>query len=437
MKKYFLLATIVVIIGLMACSKDNKSEKVTDVVETVESEYSIVEKNYGRKNAEIPKIYIDTNLTPNRENYTNASVKVIDSSGQYSNIEALDASIKVRGHTTAHGEKVPYNIKFTETKNVLGMGNSKKWCLVANLFDPTQMRNMLALDFARNMGLNYTPKCEFVELYYNGADQGVYLLCSPVSEGKDKVDLDLSQNDYLLQLQPNYEYSDKVKVTTNAGLIFSIEDGNDKDLTYLNQFLADFEYSIAYGMETFEQYADVDSFVDYYVFNELIKDVDFATSSAYFYIKEGKIYAGPAWDYDLSMGNADFEYYSEYNNVTTGEENYKGFYCQKLWYMYLIQIPEFKEKVIERFYEIQPLIENLTTDNELGTNRIDNIVNIYGADFKNNFTIWNVGEKYGANAANPLPTYEENVESLRNWIICRNNWLKSEWTLSEDGGQVE
>lgn len=208
------------------------------------------------------------------------------------------------------------------------MGNSKKWCLVADLFDPTLMRNTLAMDFARNMGMDYISKSEYVEVYFNGVNQGVYRLCTPVSEGKDKV------------------------------------------------------------------------------------------------------------DYDLSMGNVDKDYYKEYNNSETVEENYKGIYCQELWFMYLMEIPEFVDKVYERFYELQPLIENLTTDNEMGRNRIDNIIDEYGEDFERNFTIWSEGKKYGANAMQPYPTFEENVEFLRKWIINRNEWLKSQWQLMDNIGST-
>ena len=426
-KKLYVLLTIIMIF-LISCGnykKDNTSESME---ESTKVPFTIVEKNYNREGIAVPKIYIDTKLIPNRDEYVETSIKIIDESKQYSDIEVVNGKIKVRGHTTAYGTKIPYNIKFSDKKNILGMGNSKKWCLIANLFDPTLMRNMLAMDFARNMGLDYTPKCEYIELFYNGQDQGLYLICQPVSEGKDKVDLDLSEGDCLLQLQPNYEYSDKMKITTHTGLIFTIEEGKDKEIENISKFINDFENSIAYGIDAVEEYADIESFVDYYVFNELFKDVDFATSSTYFYIKEGKIYAGPIWDYDLSAGNVDYSYYEKYNNIEKHEENYAGFYCQELWFMYLWQIPEFREKVIDRFFEIQPLIENLTTDNELGVNRIDNIINIYGEDFKHNFTIWDVSYRYGPNSKIPLSTYEENVEFLRSWLINRNNWLKNEWT---------
>lgn len=446
MRKFVMIsAMLMIMLMAAACSSadkkdvevkstlsENEVEKSIEIQEEEGPTYQIVENAFRKENAEIPKIYIDTTEEVGRDDYVTASVRVEDNSGQFEEISDVNAKIKLRGHTTATGDKAPYNIKFMEKKNILGMGSSKKWCLIANLFDSTQMRNRLALDLARNMGLSYTSKCEYVELYYRGEDQGMYLLCTPVSEGKDKVDINISENDYLLQLQPYPEYSNKPKITTGAGIIFSIEEGNAEDLTYLNDFMKKFEEAISYGMDSLEEYADIDSFVDFYVFNEIVKDVDFATSSTYFYIKEGKIYAGPAWDYDLSMGNVDSEYHPEYNNVNTGEENYKGLYCQKFWYYYIMQIPEFQDKVKKRFNELQPLIENLTTDNDLGKNRIDVILNQYGTDIEHNFTLWEVGKKYGIHSMAPMGTYEENVEYLRQWLKNRNEWLKGQWAVSDN-----
>lgn len=413
---------IIVLISTVACQPNKK----TDDSEKTMTETEQATEQPTEKQKELPKVYITTEADPVRNEYIKAIIKISDGNGQFDEIFCENGGVTVRGHTTAHGEKKPYNIKFPDKENVLGMGKSKKWCLIANMFDPAMIRNSLVLDFARNIGLQYTSKCEYVEVYLNEKNMGMYLMCTPVSEGKDKVDLNLSENDYLLQLQPNYTYSDKPNITTQVGFIISIEEGKTDDLSYLKKFLNDFEYSIAYGLEAVEQYADIESFVNYYVLSELVKDVDFATSSMYLYIKENRLYAGPAWDFDLSMGNVDKKYYPSYSN---SENDYEGFYCQQLWFMYLMQIPEFVEKVKIRFNELQPLIENLTTDNELGTNRIDATLNMYEPGIKNNYTIWDEGKRYGANGMKPYASYEENVEYLRQWIINRNEWLKEQWKI--------
>ena len=37
-------------------------------------------------------------------------------------------------------------------------------------------------------------------------------------------------------------------------------------------------------------------------------------NSLYLYFKDGKLYAGPAWDFDLAMGNHPNEQYNNINN---------------------------------------------------------------------------------------------------------------------------
>ena len=73
-----------------------------------------------------------------------------------------EGSVKVRGNSTAFGPKQPYNFKFDEKQDVLGMGAARKWCLLANCFDPTLMRNYLAMEFAQHLGLAYTSSQCFV-----------------------------------------------------------------------------------------------------------------------------------------------------------------------------------------------------------------------------------------------------------------------------------
>ena len=54
-----------------------------------------------------------------------------------------------------------------------------------------------------------------------------------------------------------------------------------------------------------EKFIDVDSFVDFYITSEYFMTKDIGFSSTRFYIKDGKLYAGPLWDLDLSSGNID------------------------------------------------------------------------------------------------------------------------------------
>lgn len=106
------------------------------------------------------------------------------------------AQIKVRGNTTAlyWMQKKPFTIKFSSKKNVLGMGSGKKWALIANLFDPTLLRNYVAFDTAQKMGIEYTSNQRFVELWLDGSYRGCYTLYEPVQQGVDRVDIDIKSN---------------------------------------------------------------------------------------------------------------------------------------------------------------------------------------------------------------------------------------------------
>ncbi len=69
------------------------------------------------------------------------------------------------------------------------MGRAKKWCLLANLYDKTMLRNKLSYDFAAEIGMDYVSSCEFAELYLNGVYRGCYLLTEAVEIGETGVDL--------------------------------------------------------------------------------------------------------------------------------------------------------------------------------------------------------------------------------------------------------
>ena len=60
---------------------------------------------------------------------------------------------------------------------------------------------------------------------------------------------------------------------------------------------------------------DEASFVAYYLLNEYMETCDFKTLSVYFYYKDNKLYAGPAWDFDNSSGNFFVYSWDEYKNT--------------------------------------------------------------------------------------------------------------------------
>ncbi|MBQ1538758.1 MAG: CotH kinase family protein, partial [Ruminococcus sp.] len=103
----------------------------------------------------VPRVYITTadgtgNTLVKENGYVIADIKVVDKNGS---VVEGNGQVKVRGNTTAKGEKKPFTVKFEKKKNVAGMGGNKKWALLADNFDPTLLRNYVAFELAEELGL--------------------------------------------------------------------------------------------------------------------------------------------------------------------------------------------------------------------------------------------------------------------------------------------
>ena len=72
---------------------------------------------------------------------------------------------------------------------------------------------------------------------------------------------------------------------------------------------------------------------------------------------------------------------------------------------------------------MQSVIVNLYEDNELGMNKIDRLISSMQKSIDKNYTIWPVEGRLYANERISDPSYELNVESLRQWIQERNEWI--------------
>ena len=78
--------------------------------------------------------------------------------------------------------------------------------------------------------------------------------------------------------------------------------------SWLINHLNEFE-NVLYSGGDYSAYIDLPSFVDNFLIVELTKNIDGYRLSTYFHKdRNGKIVAAPVWDYNLSLGNADYNY---------------------------------------------------------------------------------------------------------------------------------
>ena len=391
---------------------------------------------------DVPKVYIYTNGNEiNTESYTGCKIVIVEEKGEDSTTLTDESSkIKIRGNSTSGADKKPFNIKFSEKTDVLGMGKNKKWSLLANCFDKTLIRNQVVFDVAKVLNIPYTPDYRVVDVYVDDVLQGCYLLVDSIEVGSTRVDIDTSDNEFLLELDYNPEDPDCQYLTTSKYRIkFAINEPELKDLTsdqlsYVKSFLRKAENALASGdMDEIEKYFDIDSMASFYLIQEFFRNVDVATSSTRFHIKDGKIYGGPVWDFDLSAGNYCEDYYT--NMYDRKGNSYAGLFATKMpWFGALTEIEEFQDIVNQKFLENQALFVNLYADNELGQNHIDETIETYRESIDRNHEEagWDPSKIYKEGfiaERTPDATYEENVEFYRNWLRQRNEWLLKEWGL--------
>lgn len=404
-------------------------------------------------------IYTDKSITNDYHDDNDVTISVVDKDGgEYEELYDDECNIKIRGNTTAAAPKKPWNIKFSGKKDVLGMGKGKKWCILANSFDKSLMRNRLSYDLGAKIGITYNCENRYVEVYVNGTFNGNYLITEPVEAKKERVDIDAynaDNKDMLLEVGTRNEPDVNHFTTSVLGTTFDINDPEkDGDLpaeqlsvkisrvkTYLNKFETALR---SQDYDEIVKYIDEYTFVNFYIVNELFKNVDFNLSSTRFYIKGDKIYAGPMWDLDLSSGNCKSSYYKEYY---VDGVSYKGYYCQGMsWYEQLLKNETFYNKVKERYKDLQYYIQDLyLTDPETEIS-ITGLVNTYGNSFERNYLSasalgagWSLtnDDGYSYSGESGWNNWKQPIEFLRTWLQNRNAWLCSEWGIDMETAYEE
>lgn len=332
------------------------------------------------------------------------------------------AQWKKHGNTTLRTAKCSYRFKLSVDADLFGLGEEHNFILLANDFDRTMIRNCLALGLAADMGLGYTSRWRFAEVYVDEVYRGCYLLVEPVQAGSERVDISPARHEYLLGINTRDYNQFVTPVFAYSLVVKEPEKPAEYELSWLTDFLRRAETAMESGDRAeLETLVDLDSFLDSYLLYELFKNVDTNSFSTYFYIRDGKLYAGPVWDFDLSAGNIEQDRGAE------------GWIVQEGWWTRLLEHAWFRHLFAQRLAQRQSLIVNLYQDNELGENRIDAAVAAAGGAIERNYERWNLRQRSYNIEIIPYRTYEENVEYLRAWLAERNQWMLTQLSPENSG----
>ena len=372
-------------------------------------------------------------------------------------------TIKLRGNSSKESDKKSYTIKFEDELAFMGMDAGKKWALNGNPFDKSLLRLAVGFDYAQAIGIDYTPETRLCKVWLNDRYMGVYTAVEPIEAGEGKVEIDPDSGDFLLERNNGREEDDVMYIRSSAGLRFEMnepEEPTEEQIRTCSKLLKKAERAIfACDHKEYEKYIDVESFVNFYIFNEVIKDVDFGEYSTRYYFKDGILYAGPPWDLDLSQGNVSAEKgegkYTLYNNgIGTGDESgdsTHGLWCDVSdYYYWLCQDKWFMKQVDKRWKEVSATTENLAEGNKLGDSLIDRYMAAHGDELAGNYkqggyvsssdtsadgvsgssipdgrgNAWIIDQPDSRSEyQHPAADYEGNVQMLRQWLADRKDYL--------------
>jgi len=288
--------------------------------------------------------------------------------------------IEIRGSSSQVLDKKQYGFSTKLTDNttnnnvsLLGMPEENDWILNGLAFDPSLIRDYLSYNLSRNMG-NYASRTAYCEVVINGVYKGLYVLQEKVKADSGRVNvtkITTSQNT-LPNLSGGYiTKSDKTTGGDPVAWTMSSYSGASTDFihelpkpsdvttqqnTYIyNQFNALKTTSFANNISFINGYPsviDVPSFVDFMLSNELASNADGYQLSTYFHKdRNGKLRAGPIWDFNLTYGNDLFFWGFDRSHTDVWQFSNGDNEGAKFW-TDLFNNPQFKCYLSKRFNEL-------------------------------------------------------------------------------------
>ena len=405
-------------------SYDDLNLELTIIIDGVhEVKKSIINK----ASRAVSNLYIETNdgsIIDSKKDYKTSTISI--SSDHGFSQDDLTARVRGRGNSTWFlYPKKPYRIKFDERTSLLGMASAKDYVLLAEFGDKSLLRNFVGHKLSDLTGVSYTLDYRYVNLYINHQYEGLYMLTEQVEIDKNRLNIDESEtsNAFFLELEDwtriesgdeeNYEYI----VFGNRALLVESPALRDIEDDHTRLFRANQIKSYLTGMyqsfktNQYTNYIDEESFINYFIVQEITKNVVINFSSVFMYKDHNEpLKMGPLWDFDISLGNGDYydylpeRFYATHNFI----------------FNELIKNQVFKQKYIARFKEV------IEAYQEPIQQEIDLMYERLRVEALKNFRKWDIMNTYWWPNTPPMmdaTTHEEQVNYLKTWLNERMQWI--------------
>lgn len=221
-----------------------------------------------------------------------------------------------------------------------------------------------------------------------------------------------------MEVDNKYDPNEDIYFHTSR-LLFNIKEPdmefNSDQFNWIKDYITNVENLIYSGnfdpSNGYSKYADISSFVDWYLINEITKNNDaIMHTSCYMNITpNGKLKMGPLWDFDIALGNVNYNN----NELPTG-----WWVADAMWFKQLLKDPVFVEQVKTRFAYFKSKKEDIFTNINNNATYLkwsvienDNRWNTFYNQTWPNYAVWG--------------NYNNEVQYMKNWLSARFDWLEA------------
>ena len=343
-----------------------------------------------------------------------------------------------------------------------GLPKEEDWIFYGPYGDKSLIRNNLIYSLSNNMG-RYASRSKFMEVIINGDYKGVYSLFEKIKVDKHRVNISKTQsssgegtgyiikidkltgeavdiyNDYNDQISflSNYDSNgDSLNDNSHSKIHFLYhypkpEEISSDQKSFIQNIIRQFENALSTDnfqdpFNGYRRYIDIDSFVDFFILNELSNNVDAYRLSTFIHKDiSGKLKMGPIWDFNLAFGNANY-----CNGDAVDKWMFKfNDYCQgdlwkvPFWWKRLLEDDSFKAKIVTRWFDLR--------QNTLSNDSIFQLLNGFVEKLKisgsvdRNFQRWQILDKWIWPNAYMGANYDEEIDYLSTWLLNRLQWIDS------------
>ncbi|MBL9188795.1 MAG: CotH kinase family protein [Opitutaceae bacterium] len=364
-------------------------------------------------------------------------------------------SVAVRGSSSVNFPKKNYNVEILNdlrkktARALFGSRPFDEWSLIGPwLYDPSFLRNSFVYALSNRIG-RWAPRTQPVEVFLNAdglpldtsAYVGVYALTDKIEFNSERVAIsrvsasattepDITGG-YILKIdEPD---ANEYAWTTDYGLdidsLSSVVVASPKadrlpsaQRAYIRGYVQQMENALhwdrasGWRTRTHLNFLDRPSWIDHHILNTFVANPDAFERSAFFYKpRNGKLVAGPVWDFDRALGSSEDER-SFQTDLWSGEGAVQPWHFG--WWGVLATDPDFRQEWIDRW---QSLRREAFADANL-TALADQLAAAIGPE-----AAARDAARWVDNVSTFGGTHAGEMAHIKSWLTRRGRWIDSQF----------